>query len=111
MFADVKKYILHMFLLNQIKLILNRKFASFLLFQMVVVTGFSQTRISGIVKDAKGRAIPGASITVKNSFDGATSDSTGKYSFSCSDTGIQTLTVTSVGFRPIEVTFTKIRGS
>jgi vitamin B12 transporter len=65
---------------------------------------FSQTVISGKVQDGKGHAVPNASITVKNSFDGATSDSLGHYSFNSSDTGLQTLTVSSVGFRPIEVT-------
>ena len=65
---------------------------------------FAQTRISGKVKDGKGRPIPGASISVKNSFDGATSDSSGNFHFSASDTGLQTLTVSSVGYRPIEVT-------
>ena len=67
-------------------------------------SSFSQTVISGKIKDMKGRPVPGASITVKNSFDGATSDSLGKYSFSSSDTGLQSLTVSSVGYRPIEVT-------
>ncbi len=66
---------------------------------------FSQTQISGIVNDTKGHPVPGASISVKNSFDGATSDSLGKYSFSSTDTGLQTLKVSSVGYRSIEVTF------
>ena len=65
---------------------------------------FSQTQITGIVKDTKGHPVPGASISIKNSFDGATSDSLGKYSFSSSDTGIQTLKISSVGYRSIEVT-------
>lgn len=72
---------------------------------LFLVTGvFSQTLISGKVKDGKGHPIPGASVSVKNSFDGATSDSTGKYQFNSSDTGTQTLTVSSVGYRPIDVT-------
>lgn len=65
---------------------------------------FSQTQISGTVKDTKGHPVPGASISVKNSFDGATSDSLGKYSFNSSDTGLQTLKISSVGYRSIEVT-------
>src|SRR5450631_1867669 len=65
---------------------------------------YSQTQISGKVKDTKGHPVPGASISVKDSFDGATSDSTGNYSFSSSDTGMQTLKVSSVGYRAIEVT-------
>ncbi len=66
---------------------------------------YSQTQISGKIKDTKGHPIPGASISVKGSFDGATSDSTGIYSFNSSDTGLQTLKVSSVGYRAIEVTF------
>jgi vitamin B12 transporter len=65
---------------------------------------FSQTQISGVVKDTKGHPVPGASVSVKNSFDGATSDSLGKYSFSSSDTGLQTLKISSVGYRSIEIT-------
>lgn len=65
---------------------------------------FSQTIISGKVKDAKGRPVPGVSISVKNSFDGATSDSLGNYRFNCSDTGTQILKVSSVGYKPTEVT-------
>jgi vitamin B12 transporter len=64
----------------------------------------AQTQISGRIQDGKGHPVPGASITVKNSFDGATSDSSGNYSFASSDTGLQTLTVSSVGYRSIEVT-------
>jgi vitamin B12 transporter len=71
---------------------------------LFLVTGvFSQTLISGKVKDGKGHPIPGASVSVKNSFDGATSDSTGSYQFNSSDTGTQTLTVSSVGYRPLDV--------
>ncbi len=65
---------------------------------------FSQTRISGKIKDNRDRPVPGASISIKNSFDGATSDSSGRYDFSTTDTGQQTLVVSSVGYRSIEVT-------
>ncbi|HEY4935388.1 MAG TPA: TonB-dependent receptor [Puia sp.] len=84
---------------------MKKKLLLFVALLLLVCTGvFSQTLISGMVKDGKGRPVPGASLTVKNSFDGATSDSSGKYSFNSSDTGLQTLTVSSVGYRPIEVT-------
>jgi vitamin B12 transporter len=71
---------------------------------LIVTAAFSQTIISGKIKDNKNHPIPNASITVKNSFDGATSDSSGNYFFSSSDTGWQTLTVSSVGFRPTQIT-------
>ncbi|HVY75693.1 MAG TPA: TonB-dependent receptor [Puia sp.] len=63
---------------------------------------FSQTPISGKVKDGRGQPVPGASITIKNSFDGATSDSSGNFHFEASDTGRQTITITSVGYRSFE---------
>jgi vitamin B12 transporter len=75
-----------------------------LIFIQYYSTAYSQTQISGKIKDTRGHAIPGASISVKNSFDGATSDSSGVYSFSSTDTGLQTLKVSSVGYRAIEVT-------
>ena len=71
---------------------------------------YTQTLISGKVKDGKGRPVPGVSITVRNSFDGATSDSAGSYQFTSSDTGMQTITVSSVGYHSLEVAL-QIRGS
>ncbi|HEY2350571.1 MAG TPA: carboxypeptidase-like regulatory domain-containing protein, partial [Puia sp.] len=75
-----------------------------LLFTQCCPELYAQTQISGIIRDTKGHALPGASISVKGSFDGATSDSSGIYSFNCADTGLQTLKVSSVGYRSIEVT-------
>ena len=71
---------------------------------LLAAAASAQTRIAGKIRDPKGRPIPGASISVKNSYDGATSDSLGHFQFSASDTGWQTLAVSSVGYRPIEVT-------
>jgi len=70
----------------------------------ILSNGFSQSVISGIIKDTKGHPVPGTSISVKNSFDGATSDSLGHYKFNSSDTGLQTIVFSSVGYHPVEVT-------
>jgi vitamin B12 transporter len=63
---------------------------------------FGQTPISGKVSDSKGRPIAGASIAIKNSYDGATSDSTGRYSFHTTEKGEQTLLTTSIGYKLLE---------
>src|SRR5687768_9305701 len=63
----------------------------------------AQTMISGKVKDAKGRAINGASIAIKDSYDGATSDSTGAYAFKTSETGTKVILVTSIGYKLTEI--------
>ena len=65
---------------------------------------FSQTQISGKIKDTKGHPIPGASITVKTVLTEPLLIPAAYIHFNSSDTGLQTLTVSSVGYRPIEVT-------
>ncbi|WP_205508688.1 TonB-dependent receptor [Longitalea arenae] len=59
----------------------------------------AQTTISGKVKDQKGRPVQGASITIKDTYDGATTDSLGVYRFNTSERGAQTLLATSIGFK------------
>lgn len=57
-----------------------------------------QTIVSGKVSDNRGRPVIGASISIKNSYDGGTSDSTGKFNFITTESGNQTIEVTSVGY-------------
>ena len=68
----------------------------------------AQTTIAGKVTDKKNPLI-GVSITLKDTYDGATSDSSGKYSFKTSEKGELILTATSVGYRPFEQTI-KLEG-
>jgi len=63
---------------------------------------FGQTVVSGKVKDTKGHPVPGASIALKNTYDGATSDSTGAYKFTTTEKGAQSLLITSVGYKLLE---------
>ncbi len=63
---------------------------------------FAQTIISGKTKDSRGRPVPGVSITVKDSYDGSTSDSSGNYRFETSETGDKTLIATSIGYYSLE---------
>jgi hypothetical protein len=62
----------------------------------------SQTQISGKVKDTRGHPVPGASITIKDSYDGATADSSGKFSFTSSEKGNKLLLVSSIGYKTVE---------
>ena len=61
----------------------------------------AQVRISGTVKDSRGKKLIGASITLKDTYDGATSDSSGNYSFITTETGAHILTTSAVGFTPV----------
>lgn len=62
----------------------------------------SQVTIKGVVKDSKNNPVAGASITIKDSYDGGTSDSTGKYSFKTTEKGQQVIIISSIGFREFE---------
>ncbi len=71
---------------------------------------FAQTVITGEVTDSKKQPVAGASIAVKDSYDGATADSMGRFRFTTTEKGAQVLIVSSVGFKTIELTIT-ISGS
>ena len=75
----------------------------FILFPGVTSLVSAQTTISGKVADKK-KPLIGVSITLKDTYDGATTDSSGKYSFKTSEKGELILTATSVGYRPFEQT-------
>lgn len=67
-----------------------------------LVPAYGQTNVKGTVKDNKGRPVPGASIAIKDSYDGATADSSGIFSFKTFEKGNQLLVITSIGFRSFE---------
>jgi vitamin B12 transporter len=73
-------------------------------FLLAIVFGvplFAQVTISGRVKDAKGKPVIGASISIRNSYDGATADSSGKFSFRTTEKGKLVLEITSIGYKPV----------
>ena len=62
----------------------------------------AQTQISGTVKDGKGHPIRGASITLKDSYDGGTADSLGNFHFKTTEKGTLTLVITNIGYNSLE---------
>src|SRR5436309_3902884 len=77
-----------------------KKFFSILLAYSPLLL-FAQVTISGKVGDKK-NPLHGVSISLKDSYDGAISDSLGRFSFKTSEKGEQTLIVSSVGYKPYE---------
>ena len=63
----------------------------------------AQTILKGIIKDGKGKPVAGVSIAIKDSYDGAISDSTGNYSFKTFDKGKQLLQFSAIGYKPLEL--------
>ncbi|MGN6492338.1 MAG: TonB-dependent receptor [Agriterribacter sp.] len=62
----------------------------------------AQVAVSGSVKDKKGKPVPGASVTLKDTYDGATADSTGRYYFSTEERGKFILVISAMGYRSVE---------
>ncbi len=62
----------------------------------------AQVTIKGVVKDHKGNPVAGASIAIKDSYDGGTTDSSGRYSFKTFEKGDHLLQITSIGYKPVE---------
>ncbi|GAA4011271.1 hypothetical protein GCM10022408_24580 [Hymenobacter fastidiosus] len=60
------------------------------------------TTLSGTVRDAGGRALPGVNVFLKTTFDGASTDSLGRFRFSTRQTGTLPLVVTTLGYMPQE---------
>ncbi len=73
-----------------------------LLGTVAVTSATAQVTIKGVVRDNKSKPIVGASISIKDSYDGSTSDSTGHYSFKTTEKGDQTLVISSIGYKPFE---------
>ncbi len=73
-----------------------------LLFGLLLNQVSAQTTIIGTVKDSKGTSLPGVNIFIKDSYDGATSDEAGKYSFATTEAGDKILIATSIGFQAFE---------
>jgi vitamin B12 transporter len=66
----------------------------------------AQVKLSGKVTDNKKKPLAGVSITLKNTYDGATTDSAGNYSFETTEKGAQVLEVSSSGYKPFEQAIT-----
>src|ERR1700760_4093967 len=74
-------------------------FAAFLFFTIGLR---AQTLVSGTVKDGKGHPLRGASVTIKDSYDGATADSLGNFHFKSTETGTKMLSVSNIGYNAVE---------
>lgn len=79
-----------------------RKSGLLLLVLIVVQYSFAQIRISGKIKDNRGKPLAAVSISLKDTYDGTISDSLGNYQFTTTEKGPQTLVATNVGYRTVE---------
>lgn len=76
----------------------------FILFPLILISsyGLAQVKISGKVTNNKKKPLAEVSISIKDSYDGATSDSTGSYNFITTAKGDQIITATASGYKAFE---------
>ncbi|HWB27481.1 MAG TPA: TonB-dependent receptor [Chitinophagaceae bacterium] len=72
-----------------------------LLATLLLITSFiyAQTTIKGTVKDNRSRPLAGASVTLKDTYDGATTDSLGNFHFNTTEKGPHIISITSLGYK------------
>lgn len=71
----------------------------YLLALFLSINAFSQVVVRGTVKDHKGAFLKNASVTLKDTYDGTTTDAAGKFSFKTYEKGDFFLVVSAIGFR------------
>lgn len=73
---------------------------------MCSVNVYGQVTIEGVVRDHKQKPVYAVSVSLKGTYDGATTDSSGRFSFQTSEKGPQVLFATSISFLPFEQNIT-----
>lgn len=78
----------------------------------VSFSSFAQSTISGKVTETNGTPILGANVYLEGTYDGASTDIDGQFSFPTSENGIQTLIISFVSFETIKISeeVTKMKG-
>jgi len=69
---------------------------------LVALSAGAQVKISGKVLSNKNKPLAGISIVLKDTYDGATTDSLGNFSFTTTEKGDQLIEATASGFRSFE---------
>ncbi|MGZ5221783.1 MAG: carboxypeptidase-like regulatory domain-containing protein, partial [Chitinophagaceae bacterium] len=73
-----------------------------LLLTGILQQGYTQVTVKGVVKNNRSKVLYGVSISLKDSYDGATTDSSGIFSFKTTEKGQQVLIASSIGYKPYE---------
>ncbi|MEM8999208.1 MAG: TonB-dependent receptor [Bacteroidota bacterium] len=70
----------------------------FFLISLLSCYGHAQTQVSGMVTDIAKNPISGANVFLEGTYDGASTDVNGKFSFETTETGTQTLVISMLSF-------------
>lgn len=89
---------------STIKKSTNKQWLLLIALVLVSFSGFSQSIISGTVLDNKNKPIEGANIFIEGTYDGATSNEKGQFSFTTDAKGNQVLVTSYLTFETLKTT-------
>jgi len=72
----------------------------FLFFSLIT---HAQVTIYGRVTDANGNALPGANISLRDTYDGTSADANGGFTFTSTEKGSHTLTISAISYATSEI--------
>ena len=81
-----------------------------LFFILTTAYSFGQTTLKGKVIDEKGVGLPGANVSLKGSYDGATADAEGNFQFKTAEKGEQIVQSSFIGYEAYSQTITLKNG-
>lgn len=81
----------------------NKQWSLLIILLLISLSGFSQSIISGIVLDNKNKPIEGANIFIEGTYDGATSNEKGQFSFTTDAKGNQVLVTSYLTFETLKI--------
>ncbi|MBL7702372.1 MAG: TonB-dependent receptor [Ferruginibacter sp.] len=73
-----------------------------LIILLLGISAHAQVKVEGKITDGKGKPVKGVSITLRDTYDGATTDSLGHFSFATTEKGKKVLETSIIGFKPFE---------
>lgn len=78
------------------------KIILYLILILLTAPSWAQTLLEGVVTEKSGEPIPGANVFLEGTYDGATTDVNGRFSFSTQETGPHKLVATFIGYKKHE---------
>ncbi len=78
------------------------KLVLLLLLMLSTLGLMAQVKVSGKLTDSKGNPLPNASVVIKNTYDGTTTDSAGDFQLTTEETGSQIIEISLSGFNTYE---------
>jgi vitamin B12 transporter len=79
------------------------QFLTFIISLLATIVLSAQTTITGTITDNKKQPVASASVAIKNSYDGATADSAGRFRFKTTEKGQQIIIISAVGYKTVEL--------